>query len=201
MRLRIFDEVTFEQTSETCLVRAGSLARPGWPAQAPSRRPASPPHKVGSLVTEVPSRITRRQHMEKPILETPSQHDCESRAEGVADELALIRDENAHLKAALRSRTVIGQATGLLMATLNMAPDEAFAELARVSSHANRKVRDIAAEIVATAIDSGARDNVRSMELHRSRSTPSLSEVGPNDVKHRIQGACAHVRSDREPQA
>ena len=153
-------------------------------------------------MTEVPIRITRRQHMEeRPVLETPTQHDCESRAEGVSDELALVREETAHLKAALRSRTVIGQATGLLMATLNMAPDEAFAELARMSSHANRKVRDIAAEIVATAIDSGARDNVRSMELHRSRSTPSLSEVGPKDVKHRIQGACAHVRSDREPHA
>jgi hypothetical protein len=74
-----------------------------------------------------------------------------SRDDDVHEELARIKQENAHLNEALRSRTVIGQATGLLMATLDLSPDEAFAELTKMSSHANRKVRDVAATVVAAA--------------------------------------------------
>ena len=46
------------------------------------------------------------------------------------------------------------------MASLNMTADDAFAKLAMISSHTNRKVRDIAAEIVAVAIDAGAPTHV-----------------------------------------
>ncbi len=65
------------------------------------------------------------------------------------DELARITQENAQLHEALRSRTVLGQATGLLMAALRLSPDEAFAALTKMSSHENRKVRDVAAGVVA----------------------------------------------------
>ena len=71
--------------------------------------------------------------------------------QNVLDELVRAREENAQLKQALSSRTVIGQATGVLMATSSLAPEDAFAELVKRSSHANRKLRDVAADVVAAA--------------------------------------------------
>jgi GAF domain-containing protein len=53
-----------------------------------------------------------------------------------------------HLHQALRTRELIGQAIGLLMAQYKLDPDAAFAFLVRSSSHANMKVRDIAEQMV-----------------------------------------------------
>jgi hypothetical protein len=55
-----------------------------------------------------------------------------------------------HLGAALSGRTVIGQATGVVMTLLDVGPDRAFDYLRRLSSTENRKVADLAAEIVST---------------------------------------------------
>ncbi|SNR81160.1 GAF domain-containing protein [Haloechinothrix alba] len=52
---------------------------------------------------------------------------------------------------ALRSRPVIDQAKGILMAAKNITADEAFAELTRHSQHENIKLRDLAARFVAEA--------------------------------------------------
>jgi AmiR/NasT family two-component response regulator len=54
------------------------------------------------------------------------------------------------LKVAVDSRAVIGQASGILMERFDIDADRAFAALARISSYSNRKLRDIAAELVAT---------------------------------------------------
>jgi AmiR/NasT family two-component response regulator len=53
------------------------------------------------------------------------------------------------LETALRSRAVIDEAKGVVMATLGCTPDEAFAFLAGKSQAKNIKVRDLAARIVA----------------------------------------------------
>ena len=50
--------------------------------------------------------------------------------------------------AALQSRTVIGQAEGILMERLGVDVDQALAYLKRVSSHTNTKLVQVAAEIV-----------------------------------------------------
>lgn len=55
------------------------------------------------------------------------------------------------LNHALDSRRVIGVAVGLVMARHRVDEDAAFAFLARASSHSNRKLRDIAIEIVEHA--------------------------------------------------
>lgn len=55
---------------------------------------------------------------------------------------------------ALTTRTVIGQAQGLLMATLGIGPNEAFALLAAESQARNIKLRDVAAEHVRRHIAS-----------------------------------------------
>lgn len=60
-----------------------------------------------------------------------------------------MRNANANLRIALESRTMIGQAEGVLMARQDISADEAFDILRRTSQRSNRKVRDVAADIIA----------------------------------------------------
>ncbi len=55
-----------------------------------------------------------------------------------------------NLESALGSRTVIGQAIGIIMERFDLRPDVAFAVLSRISSTEERKMRDLAAELVDT---------------------------------------------------
>lgn len=54
----------------------------------------------------------------------------------------------AHLERALASRAVIEQAKGILMAAQRCSAEEAFDLLRRASQRENRKLRDVAAQIV-----------------------------------------------------
>lgn len=56
--------------------------------------------------------------------------------------------EREHFNDALRSRTVVGQALGILMERYSMDQDRAFGFLIRASSHGNKKLRDLADELV-----------------------------------------------------
>jgi AmiR/NasT family two-component response regulator len=67
-----------------------------------------------------------------------------------AGELDAARVEIDQLQQALDSRLVIGQAEGIMMASLGVEPEQAIEYLKRVSSVTNRKVVDIAAEIAET---------------------------------------------------
>jgi GAF domain-containing protein len=64
-----------------------------------------------------------------------------------------------HLKEALTTREIIGEAVGLLMAKYHLDPDGAFGYLVRSSSHSNTKVRDIAVRIVEQHIAEIKRDD------------------------------------------
>ena len=55
-----------------------------------------------------------------------------------------------HLQAALESRAVIEQAKGILMERYKLTPDYAFRLLTVASMNANRKLRDIADDLVLT---------------------------------------------------
>ena len=61
------------------------------------------------------------------------------------------RQLSDNLKQALTSRRTIDYAIGLLMSTGGRTPEAAFEMLVRASQRENRKLRDIAAEIVAAA--------------------------------------------------
>lgn len=56
--------------------------------------------------------------------------------------------EREGLNEGLQTRTVIGQATGILMERYDMDEDRAFAFLVRASSHTNIKLRAVAQELV-----------------------------------------------------
>ena len=58
---------------------------------------------------------------------------------------------NGHLRAALESRELIGQAKGILMEREKCSADEAFGILRGVSQRTNRKLRDVAQDVVDSA--------------------------------------------------
>jgi hypothetical protein len=58
--------------------------------------------------------------------------------------------EVEHLEKALGGRTVIGQATGILMERFDLSADRAFGALSRLSQHKNVKLRQLAEQIVQT---------------------------------------------------
>ncbi len=60
------------------------------------------------------------------------------------------RDLAENLQMAMESRAVIDQAKGMLIERYKLTPDAAFQLLARVSMTSNRKLRDIADELVRT---------------------------------------------------
>jgi GAF domain-containing protein len=61
---------------------------------------------------------------------------------------AQARQLSENLREAMRSRSVIDQAIGILMADGGSTPDQAFQSLARASQRENRKVRDLATEMI-----------------------------------------------------
>lgn len=61
----------------------------------------------------------------------------------------------AGLETALDSRTVIGQATGILMERFGLDDQQAYALLTRLSSHGNRKLRDLAEQLATTGTIDG----------------------------------------------
>jgi AmiR/NasT family two-component response regulator len=68
-----------------------------------------------------------------------------------ADALALVAelsDEVSQLKVALHSNRRIGMAMGLLMAQLGVTDDEAFDALRTISQNTNRKLRDVADDVI-----------------------------------------------------
>jgi GAF domain-containing protein len=60
------------------------------------------------------------------------------------------RDMADNLQAALESRAVIDQAKGILIERHKLTPDQAFQLLGQVSMNTNRKVRDVADQLVHT---------------------------------------------------
>ncbi|WP_380161162.1 GAF and ANTAR domain-containing protein [Kineococcus sp. R86509] len=60
-------------------------------------------------------------------------------------------DLAVNLQTAMNSRAVIEQAKGVLVGRLGCTPEEAFTHLATQSQHQNRKLRDIATEVVENA--------------------------------------------------
>ncbi|MBM2615850.1 GAF and ANTAR domain-containing protein [Actinoplanes sp. LDG1-06] len=55
------------------------------------------------------------------------------------------------MREAMAHRATIEQAKGIIMAEQHCSPEEAFARLSRLSQHANRKLREVAAALVEQA--------------------------------------------------
>ncbi len=66
------------------------------------------------------------------------------------------RQLNENLTQAIETRETISQAVGILIAVGGRTPQDAFQVLVNASQRENRKVRDIAEEIVARTVERGA---------------------------------------------
>jgi transcriptional regulator with GAF, ATPase, and Fis domain len=66
-------------------------------------------------------------------------------------------ERDARMHRALASREVIGQAEGILMERHKITAEQALAMLAMTSQHSNRKLRDVAADLVETGDLAGGR--------------------------------------------
>jgi GAF domain-containing protein len=69
---------------------------------------------------------------------------------------AELGEQARHMRAAMESRAVIEQAKGVLMAQRHIDADQAFEVLRDASQRYNRKLRDLAAGIVASTHEAGA---------------------------------------------
>ena len=76
--------------------------------------------------------------------------------ERLAGEIARLAAEHqmqvSNLERAVASRDLIGQAKGIIMATLGCTAEEAFSTLTDRSQHQNRKLIDVASDVV-TGVD------------------------------------------------
>ena len=68
----------------------------------------------------------------------------------IAMSAARQREQAEQLEDALRSSREIGMAMGVLMGCGGVTQDEAFTSLRNASQHLHRKLREVAAEVVAT---------------------------------------------------
>jgi GAF domain-containing protein len=68
----------------------------------------------------------------------------------IAVQAARNKERAEHLEEAVRSNREVGMAMGILMASGHATQEQAFAALRRASQHLNRKLRDVAAEVVET---------------------------------------------------
>jgi GAF domain-containing protein len=97
----------------------------------------------------------------------------------LAIDAELSDDRAQNLELALHNSRTIGAAIGILTERLRIPPDDAFERLRAASQHGNRKVSDIAAELVETGTLAGALEDVLLTPgasvrcAHRPTSTPS----------------------------
>ena len=84
-----------------------------------------------------------------------------------------------NLQAALESRAVIDHAKGVLIERYKLTPDQAFQLLAQASMHANRKVREVADELVRTGEFPAVRTRPTRGRPGRERQSRRTGPGGP----------------------
>jgi ANTAR domain len=99
--------------------------------------------------------------------------------DGETGPLAALRQENAQLRGALDARAVIEQAKGMLMVRHQCSAERAFELLVGMSQSEQRKVRDIAADIVAGALEPTPADPPLAV-LRAGRPEEQTPAAGPN---------------------
>ncbi|MGP4006696.1 ANTAR domain-containing protein [Streptomyces sp. 4N124] len=87
-----------------------------------------------------------------------------------------LRNEVAQLRRAMRTRPVIDQATGILMATFSLSAEDAWAVLVAVSQNTNTKLYQVAEELL-TAIHGEALPPT--LQTHLAAAVNELRDAAP----------------------
>ena len=92
-------------------------------------------------------------------------------------------DRAEHLEVALQRSRTIGAAMGVLIERYRLRPDTAFAVLGRLSQAGNRKVADLAAELVETGTVEGLQAGVAQEQQDAPAGEASpVSGAGPSEA-------------------
>ena len=161
--IREIDEAQYEEQEGPCVeaIRTGhettfSVGDDQWPAFT-ERAAQAGVRSVWSLPLTVRDRTTGALNLYALAgdtwAETSQQVARELAAQAaivLANAAALMSAElaNEHLRVAMETRDLIGQAKGILMAREGMTADEAFDVLRRASQRTSRKLRDLAIDVV-----------------------------------------------------
>ena len=92
-----------------------------------------------------------------------------------------LAEEVAQLREALVSNRRIGMAMGILMRDRNVDEQEAFAVLRRISQNSNRKLRDVAEDVIYQR-----RTPLETMRAESLTSTNRVPEAGGNQPIARL---------------
>jgi ANTAR domain len=107
--------------------------------------------------------------------------------------VARISDELTGLRRAMASRSAIDQAKGAVRAVTGLSGDEAFALLAARSQNANRKLSDVAADVLAsTHPDSPGTPVLGALQLPDTRGEPPTAPTAWRS-RHRVDHELAAV--------
>lgn len=107
--------------------------------------------------------------------------------------VARIGDELTGLRRAMASRSVIDQAKGAVRAVTGLSGDEAFALLAARSQNANRKLSDVASDVLAsTHPDSPGTPVLGALALPDTRGEPQTAPTAWRS-RHRVDHELAAV--------
>ncbi|NHA67669.1 ANTAR domain-containing protein [Phycicoccus flavus] len=135
-----------------------------------------------SAVPDELATVRRRRDRSVDTGRRPRPDDGTSPADGAAtsDQSPCSRSELTakvrQLEEALKTRTVIGQATGILMARHDVPADRAFTLLVETSCRANRKLRDVASALVDGAGDD---ENSGASAVRDDRPPPARAPARP----------------------
>ncbi|MCC8249460.1 ANTAR domain-containing protein [Saccharothrix luteola] len=98
------------------------------------------------------------------------------RDDSLTARIASLEAEIVGLRKAVQTRTVIGQATGLISAVQGCTPQEGFQLLVRMSQHHNVKLHTIALKLLDLSAELGPRQAVRA--VHASAEPEPELEPG-----------------------
>ncbi|MEU5695629.1 ANTAR domain-containing protein [Actinosynnema sp. NPDC020468] len=99
--------------------------------------------------------------------------------------IASLEAEVMGLRNAVQTRTVIGQATGLIAAVQGCSPQEGFQLLVRMSQHHNVKLHTIAVKVIDLSAELGPRQAVRAVHFSTEpNGNPTAPDWPGVDVVH-----------------
>ncbi|MEU4744738.1 ANTAR domain-containing protein [Actinosynnema sp. NPDC023658] len=93
--------------------------------------------------------------------------------------IASLEAEIVGLRKAVQTRTVIGQATGLISAVQGCTPQEGFQLLVRMSQHHNVKLHTIALKLLDLSTELGPRQAVRAVHSAEPADEPAPVAESP----------------------